>query len=79
MKAKYDLKAESYHDKQYQTVREKKLAAFKDGDIQVLCTTSVFGVNIEKSNIGAIIHYSLPQDLESYISVSIEYNCDLRF
>ena len=36
------------------------------GGLQALCCTSAFGMGINKLNVQAVIHYSLPASLEDY-------------
>lgn len=40
---------------------------FMNDQLQVICCTSAFGMGIDKSNIRLIIHYHLPNQLESYV------------
>nr|WP_085992004.1 ATP-dependent DNA helicase RecQ [Oceanobacillus senegalensis] len=40
---------------------------FMNGQLDVICCTSAFGMGIDKSNIRLIIHYHFPLQIESYI------------
>ena len=46
--------------------REERQQAFKDGKIDVLVATKGFGMGIDKGDIRFIIHFSMPDSLESY-------------
>ena len=46
--------------------RTANQAAFIRDDIQVIVATVAFGMGINKSNVRFILHYDMPQDIESY-------------
>lgn len=46
--------------------REKVLKKWLNEDIQVVVATNAFGMGIDKANVRQIIHFHLPESLESY-------------
>ena len=69
LKAKYNLKAASYHAGKDSKARDKVYKGFMDGSVKIVCATVAFGLGINKPDVRAVIHYSLPRNLESYIQV----------
>lgn len=40
---------------------------FLEGNLDLICATTAFGMGINKSNIRSVIHYHLPNSLEEYL------------
>ncbi|OES44464.1 RecQ family ATP-dependent DNA helicase [Domibacillus iocasae] len=40
---------------------------FLNGDLDVVCATSAFGMGINKGNVRFVIHYHLPSQMEAYL------------
>ncbi len=59
-------KAICYHAGMSAALRENAQKAFISGDVQVICATVAFGMGIDKSNIRWVVHYNMPQNIESY-------------
>ena len=63
---KSGIKAMFYHAGCSPKHRSDVQEAFIKDEIQVMCATIAFGMGIDKSNIRWIIHYNLPNNIESY-------------
>jgi ATP-dependent DNA helicase RecQ len=46
--------------------RERHQTRFSRDDVRVMVATIAFGMGIDKSNIGFVIHYDLPKNIEAY-------------
>jgi ATP-dependent DNA helicase RecQ len=60
------LSAGHYHGGMDRTLRDEVQDAFLAEDLHVLCATSAFGMGIDKPNIRAVVHRTMPDSLESY-------------
>ncbi len=60
------LFAGRYHGGMDRAGREEVQDAFLSGELQVLCATSAFGMGIDKPDIRAVIHRTMPGSLEAY-------------
>jgi ATP-dependent DNA helicase RecQ len=60
------LAAGHYHGGMERNLREEVQDAFLAEDLNVLCATSAFGMGIDKANIRAVVHRTMPDSLESY-------------
>jgi len=47
-------------------VRKAKQTAWINGETKVIVATTAFGMGINKSDVRAIVHPDLPEDLEGY-------------
>ncbi|WP_429970871.1 RecQ family ATP-dependent DNA helicase [Fructilactobacillus sp. Tb1] len=61
-----NLKSAPYHADLGNEDRFKIQHQFMDNELDVICATNAFGMGIDKADIKYVIHYHLPQDLESY-------------
>jgi len=60
------FKAAYYHAGCSTDVRAKTQEAFLKDEMQIMCATIAFGMGIDKSNIRWVIHYNLPNNVESF-------------
>jgi ATP-dependent DNA helicase RecQ len=56
-----------YHAKMHPDEREESRARFMDGGARVIVATKAFGMGIDKRDVRAVVHYQLPDSLESYM------------
>lgn len=59
-----------YHGGMSQEDRILIQQQFMQGQLDIICCTSAFGMGINKDNIRFVIHYHLPSNLESFIQES---------
>ncbi|MFC3038954.1 RecQ family ATP-dependent DNA helicase [Virgibacillus xinjiangensis] len=56
-----------YHGGMEQSDRISIQQQFMNGQLDVICCTSAFGMGINKANIRLVIHYHMPGQIESFI------------
>ena len=61
------FKVEVMHADRRQEARERALARFRDGRVQVLVATDVMSRGIDVSGIDAVVNYDVPMDPEDYV------------
>jgi RecQ family ATP-dependent DNA helicase len=64
--AKRGYRTDRYHGKLDSFEGERVQQAFKDGELDFLVATKGFGMGIDQADIRFVIHYSMPDSLESY-------------
>jgi ATP-dependent DNA helicase Q4 len=62
-----NLDAESYHAGRPPEIRSEIQSRFLKGKLRILTATVAFGMGINKSDIDAVIHYTLPKSVENYV------------
>lgn len=63
---KRGLKAEAFHAGMTVANKNAVQTGFLNDDIQVIFATVAFGMGIDKSNVRWVVHYHMPQNMESY-------------
>lgn len=61
------LNAKPYHGKMDKDEKSANQNAFMSGDVNIMVATSAFGMGVDKSDVGAVIHYDISDSLENYI------------
>ncbi|KAK1425916.1 hypothetical protein QVD17_21279 [Tagetes erecta] len=62
-----NIRAKSYHSGIPAKDRRRTQELFCSNKIRVIVATVAFGMGLDKSDVGAVIHYSLPESLEEYV------------
>lgn len=65
--ARHGVSADSIHSNKNQGSRQKALAGFERGKIDVLVATDIVARGIDVEGISHVVNYELPQDPESYV------------
>jgi ATP-dependent DNA helicase RecQ len=65
-----DLSVGLYHGQLQPAVRHATHAAFMDGRYRIVVATKAFGMGIDKPDTRSVVHYQLPDSLESYAQES---------
>lgn len=79
--------ARSFHGKMNKEEKSKNQDAFMKGETDIIVATSAFGMGVDKSDVGAVIHYDISDSLENYIQEAgragrdehIEADCYILF
>ncbi|KAH6797784.1 DEAD/DEAH box RNA helicase family protein [Perilla frutescens var. hirtella] len=62
-----NINAKSYHSGIPAKDRSRIQDSFCSNKIRVVVATVAFGMGLDKSDVGAVFHYSLPESLEEYV------------
>ncbi|XP_074317118.1 ATP-dependent DNA helicase Q-like 5 [Silene latifolia] len=62
-----NISAMSYNSGMLAKDRSRAQALFCSNKIKVVVATVAFGMGLDKSDVGAVIHFSLPESLEEYV------------
>ncbi|MBS1729934.1 MAG: RecQ family ATP-dependent DNA helicase [Bacteroidetes bacterium] len=60
------ISATYYHAGLSPENRDEKQLAWKSGALRVMCSTNAFGMGIDKQNVRTVIHFDVPDALESF-------------
>lgn len=59
--------AKPYHGKMEKAEKSENQNAFMSGEVNIMVATSAFGMGVDKSDIGCVIHYDISDSLENYV------------
>jgi ATP-dependent DNA helicase RecQ len=59
--------AKPYHGKMDKDEKTANQNAFIEGSVDIMVATSAFGMGVDKSDIGMVIHYEISDSLENYV------------
>ena len=59
--------ARPYHGKMDSDRKIENQDAFMSGKIQIIVATSAFGMGVDKSDVGLVVHYEISDSLENYV------------
>ncbi len=61
-----DFLANYYHGGIANDIKQKRLLQWQNEQKEIMVATTAFGMGIDKANVKSIIHFNLPESLESY-------------
>lgn len=64
------ISADFYHAGLSNELREKKQKAWTDGKTRVIVSTNAFGMGIDKPDVRFVIHWDIPDSIETYFQES---------
>lgn len=59
--------AKPYHGKMDKEEKSANQNAFMTGEVNIMVATSAFGMGVDKSDVGSVIHYDISDSLENYV------------
>jgi len=59
--------AKPYHGKMGKEEKSANQNAFMTGEVDIMVATSAFGMGVDKSDVGSVIHYDISDSLENYV------------
>ncbi|MGB4770009.1 MAG: RecQ family ATP-dependent DNA helicase [Chitinophagaceae bacterium] len=59
--------AKPYHGQMDKEEKSENQDAFMRGEVNIMVATSAFGMGVDKSDVGAVIHYDISDSLENYV------------
>ena len=59
--------ARPYHGKMDKEEKSENQNAFMAGEVNIMVATSAFGMGVDKSDVGIVIHYDISDSLENYV------------
>jgi ATP-dependent DNA helicase RecQ len=62
--------ARPYHGKMDKDEKSDNQNAFMSGAVNIMVATSAFGMGVDKSDVGSVIHYDISDSLENYVQES---------
>lgn len=64
------IRADFYHAGLPQELRDKKQGSWSSGETRVIVSTNAFGMGIDKADVRFVIHWDIPDSIESYFQES---------
>jgi ATP-dependent DNA helicase RecQ len=64
------ISADFYHAGLPQELRDKKQNSWSSGETRVIVSTNAFGMGIDKADVRFVIHWDIPDSIESYFQES---------
>lgn len=61
------FQAEAFHGRLKREDKQTVQNQFMSEEVEIIVATNAFGMGIDKSNVGMVIHYELPASLENYL------------
>lgn len=61
------FKARPFNGKMDSSEKQENQEAFINDEVQIIVATSAFGMGVDKSNVGLVIHYDISDSLENYV------------
>eukprot|EP00898_Chlorokybus_atmophyticus_P007538 jgi/Chlat1/7786/Chrsp66S07247 len=61
------FRAQSYHAEKSADERNRIQRMFCTNKLRVVVATVAFGMGLDKSDVGAVVHYNMPRSLESFV------------
>ncbi len=59
--------AKAFHGQMDKEIKIRNQEGFMNNEFQVMVATSAFGMGVDKSDVGLVIHYEISDSLENYI------------
>ena len=61
------FKARPFNGKMDSSEKQANQDAFVNNEVQVMVATSAFGMGVDKSDVGLVVHYDISDSLENYV------------
>ncbi len=61
-----NVSADFYHAGMLSPLRNAKQREWTAGNIRIIVATNAFGMGIDKADVRSVVHYEMPQSIESY-------------
>ncbi|WP_276485680.1 RecQ family ATP-dependent DNA helicase [Paraflavitalea pollutisoli] len=79
--------ARPFHGKMNKDEKSQNQKAFMAGECDIIVATSAFGMGVDKSDVGAVVHYDISDSLENYMQEAgragrdekMKANCHILF
>ncbi len=72
------FKAKAFHGQMEKIVKIQNQEEFISNQIQIMVATSAFGMGVDKSDVGLVVHFDISDSLENYIQEAGRAGRDLH-